>query len=96
MFDTLDEIRDQLHAGEDSRAEFKEVVMDGHRVRSPKTEAIAGEMVALVNAEGGALFLGVSDSGLIRGLPEDRLAEVERLIVEIAFPHRRTESEDQA
>jgi predicted HTH transcriptional regulator len=84
MFDTTDEIQDQLRTGEDSRAEFKEIVIEDRRVRSPNTEAMAGEMVAFANAEGGVLFLGVSDAGVVRGLPEERLADVESWIVDIA------------
>ncbi|MCB9869318.1 MAG: putative DNA binding domain-containing protein [Planctomycetes bacterium] len=82
MFDTSDEIQDQLRAGEDSRAEFKELVIGGHW---PNTEAMAGEMVAFANAEGGVLFVGVSDAGIVRGIPEDRLADVETWIVGIAM-----------
>ena len=84
MFDTIDEIQDQVQNGEDSRGEFKEIVLEDRRVRSPNTEAMAGEMVAFANAEGGVLFLGVSDSGVVRGIPEDRLADVETGIVDIA------------
>ena len=57
MFDTLDEIREQLRAGEDAFAKFKEVQVAGRGVRSPNTEEIAGEMVAFANADGGFLFL---------------------------------------
>ena len=84
MFDTLDEIQRQLATGEDSRAEFKEVVLGDRGVRSPNTEDMAGEMVAFANAEGGALFLGVDDSGIVRGLPDDRAADVESWVVNVA------------
>ena len=84
MFDTLDDIQRQLSAGEDSRAEFKEVVLGEHGVRSPNTEDMAGEMVAFANAEGGVVFLGVDDSGVVRGLPPDRSADVERWAVNVA------------
>lgn len=84
MFDTLDEIQRQLAAGEDARAEFKELVLGAHGVRSPNTEDMAGEMVAFANAEGGVIFLGVEDSGIVRGLPEDRVADVERWVVNVA------------
>lgn len=84
MFDTLDEIRKQLEAGEDARAEFKEVVFRDRAVRSPNTEDFAGEMVAFANAEGGVIFLGVDDAGLVRGLPEDRVADVEAWAVNLA------------
>ncbi|MBI2837084.1 MAG: putative DNA binding domain-containing protein [Acidobacteria bacterium] len=84
MFDTLDEIERQLATGEDVRAEFKEVVFTDRGVRSPNTEDMAGEMVAFANAEGGVIFLGVEDAGVVRGLPEDRMADVERWIVNVA------------
>ncbi len=55
MFDTLDEIRRLLDAGEDGRAEFKQVVLGSRGVHSPNTEEMAGEMVAFANAEGGVI-----------------------------------------
>ena len=69
MFDTLDEIQRQLEVLEDARAEFKEVVLGNRGVRSPNTEDMAGEMVAFANAEGGVVFLGVDDDGVVRGSP---------------------------
>lgn len=84
MFDTQDEIRRQLEAGEDARAEFKEVVLGDRGVRSPNAEDMAGEMVAFANAEGGVLFLGVDDAGVVRGLPDERVADVESWVVNVA------------
>ncbi len=84
MLDTLHEIQRQLANGEDARAEFKELVLGAHGVRSPNTEDMAGEMVGFANAEGGVIFLGVEDSGIVRGLPEDRLTDVERWVVNVA------------
>lgn len=84
MFDTLDQIQRQLANGEDARAEFKELVLGERGVRSPNTEDMAGEMVAFANAEGGVLFLGVEDRGVVRGLPDERLADVERWVVNVA------------
>ena len=84
MFDTLDEIRRQLVALEDARAEFKEVSLGAHGVRSPNTEEMAGEMVAFANSEGGVIFLGVSDDGVVRGVPRDRAAVVETWAINIA------------
>ena len=84
MFDTLDEIQRQFATGEDARAEFKEVALGDRGVRSPNTEDMAAEMVAFANAEGGVLFLGVDDSGIVRGLPEDRIPNVERWVVNVA------------
>lgn len=84
MFDTYDEIIRQLEAGEDGRAEFKEIELGPHGVRSPNTEEMAGEMVAFANAEGGVIFLGVDDNGIVRGILEDRLRDVEHWVINIA------------
>ena len=84
MFDTLEEIRRQLEAGEDARAEFKEIRLGDHGVRSPNTEEMAGEMVAFANAEGGVVFLGVDDDGVVRGLPPGRADEVETWAINVA------------
>lgn len=84
MFDTLDEIRKRLEAGEDARAEFKEVVFGDRGVRSPNTEDMAAEMVAFANAEGGVIFLGVDDDGVVRGLAADRIMDVEAWVVNLS------------
>ena len=58
MFDTLEQIRTQLRAGEDGRAEFKEVRFGDRSVLSPNTEELAGELVAFANAVGGEAHSG--------------------------------------
>ena len=84
MFDTTEQILDQLRAGEDGRAEFKEVRLGDRGVLSPDTEALAGELVAFANAAGGGVFLGVADSGAVAGIPPARVDAVERWIVNVA------------
>ena len=84
MFDTSEQIKNQLLAGEDSRAEFKELRLTDRGVRTPNAESVAGEMVAFANADGGTLFLGVSDDGAAVGIPRARLDAVERWFVNIA------------
>ena len=84
MFDTTEQILDQLRAGEDGRAEFKEVRLGDRGVLSPDTEALAGELVAFANAAGGGIFLGVADSGAVAGIPPARVDAVERWIVNVA------------
>ncbi len=84
MFDTKQEILDQLWVLEDGRAEFKEVRFGKHGVIDPNAEDMAGELVAFANADGGVVFLGVDDSGVVRGIPEDRAATVEQWVVNIA------------
>ena len=84
MFESRDRILDQLRAGEDGRAEFKEVRFGNRGVVSPNTEELAGELVAFANAEGGAVFLGVDDSGAVRGIPPARIDAVEHWVLNVA------------
>ena len=84
MFDTPEQIRNQLRAGEDGRAEFKEICFGNRAVPSPDTEELAGELVAFANAEGGVVFLGVDDSGAARGIPPERLDSVEHWLLNVA------------
>ena len=84
MFNTIDEIQSQLHLGEDSLAEFKEVRLDKHGRFALRPEAIAGEMVAFANAEGGCIFLGVDDESLVQGIPPDRTDDLEQWVVNVA------------
>ena len=77
MSDTGEQILNQLRAGEDSRTEFKEVRLGGRGVISRNTEDVAGELVALVNAAGGVLFLGIDDTGAVRGIPPEHVDTVE-------------------
>jgi hypothetical protein len=53
---TVSDIENQVRAGEDSHAEFKEIRFGERSVTSPNTEDMAGEMVAFANGDGGALF----------------------------------------
>ncbi len=84
MFDTLDEIRAQIRAGEDSLAEFKELRFGERGVLSPNAEETAGELVAFANAEGGAVFLGVDDKGTVCGLPAEKAALAEQWVLNLA------------
>ena len=83
MLDSLEEIERQLMVGEDSLSEFKEVSLTKRGVKSPNSTAIAGEMVAFANAVGGTIFLGVSDDGIARGVPRDRLRDIENWIINV-------------
>ena len=84
MFDTRDQILNQLRAGEDGRSEFKEVRFGDRGVLAPNTQDLAGELVAFANAEGGAVFLGVDDSGAVRGIPLDQVDMVEHWLLNVA------------
>ena len=84
MFDTREQVLNQLRAGEDGRAEFKEVRLRDRGVISPDTEDAAGGLAALANAAGGVLFLGIDDSGAVRGIPPEHVDTVENWIVNVA------------
>ena len=84
MFESRDRILDQLRAGEDGRAKFKEVRFGNRGVVSPNTEELAGELVAFANAEGGVVFLGVDDSGAVRGIPPALIDAVEHWVLNVA------------
>ena len=84
MFDTTEQMLEQIRAGEDGRAEFKELRLRDRRVISPNSEDLAAELVAFANAEGGAVFLGVDDAGAVTGIPPDRMDLVEQWLVNVA------------
>ena len=84
MFDTTEQMLEQIRAGEDGRAEFKELRLRERRVISPNSEDLAAELVAFANAEGGAVFLGVDDAGAVTGIPPDRLDLAEQWLVNVA------------
>ena len=84
MFDTRDQILNQLRAGEDGRSEFKEVRFGDRGVLAPNTQELAGELVAFANAAGGGVFLGVDDSGAVRGIPLERVDTVEHWLLNVA------------
>ncbi|MBN2197374.1 MAG: ATP-binding protein, partial [Polyangiaceae bacterium] len=58
--------------GEDSTRQFKRDVTNG--------DALAAEMVAFANAEGGTLFLGVADDGTTPGLSAQDVKRLNQLI----------------
>ncbi len=75
MFDSLSELIDKIHLGEDSTIEFKREL--------PRRNALADEIAAFANARGGALLIGVDDDGDIVGLDQHNLDRTEKTVVEI-------------
>lgn len=62
------ELQELIQQGENSSVEFKE-----YGVRA---ESLAKEMVAFANSQGGVILLGVTDQGIVTGIPADcRLEE---------------------
>ena len=73
---TATELQEIIGAGETSTVQFKE--------KLPHPDAFAAEMVAMANARGGMILLGVADSGQITGLSTEDLREYGSQIANIA------------
>lgn len=67
-----DEIIEIIQRGEDSFNQFKETITDSKK--------LAEEMTAFSNAEGGRIFIGVSDKGEIKGLINSQIESINQLI----------------
>ena len=62
----------RIKKGEDSKTQFKE--------RFNSVNALAAEMAAFANSEGGEIFVGVSDVGEITGLSRDEIRKLNQWI----------------
>lgn len=78
------DIRNRLSLGEDSRWEFKQIEFSGDRPKSPPRDALADEMTAFANAEGGVILCGVSDSGELQGMSSEQAAALNLLLAEVS------------
>jgi predicted HTH transcriptional regulator len=75
------ELIQKVRLGEDSFLELKAVHFAGAKVRGPKQDVVADELAAFANGAGGTLLLGVEDQPReIRGIPVERLDDVERVV----------------
>ena len=72
----LKELRKIAARGEDSHIQFK---LD---IRSP--EGLASEVVTFLNSKGGTIFVGISDSCKIVGLPPEDVRRVNQLVSNVA------------
>jgi ATP-dependent DNA helicase RecG len=79
---TLTELQAQVALGEDSRRQFKRDVTNA--------DALASEMAAFANSEGGTIYLGVADDGLLSGLSRDDVSRLNQLIGNAASQHVRS------
>ena len=77
-----DTLQTLLAAGEDSRRQFKRDITN--------TDALAAEMAAFSNADGGTLFLGVADDGSVPGLSRRDVSRINQLISNAASQHVRS------
>ena len=75
MFDSLSELIEKIHLGEDSTIEFKRQL--------PRKDSLADEIAAFANARGGSILIGVDDHGDIVGLGQHNLDQTEKTVVEV-------------
>ena len=75
MFDSLTELIEKIHLGEDTTIEFKREL--------PHRNSLADEIAAFANARGGVILIGVDDNGEIVGVDQQGLDRAEKTVVEI-------------
>jgi ATP-dependent DNA helicase RecG len=79
---TLKELKFQVALGEDSHRQFKQEVAN--------PDALAAEMAAFSNSEGGTLFIGVGDDGSLPGVERKEVSHLNQLIGNAASQHVRS------
>jgi len=78
----LNELKAQVALGEDSRRQFKQDVTNA--------DALAAEIAAFANSEGGLILLGADDDGALPGLTRADVARLNQLIGNAASQHIRS------
>lgn len=66
--------------GEDSRHQFKATIKHA--------EALAAEMAAFSNSNGGYILIGVNDDGSMTGLSADDIRQINQLVANVATKFR--------
>lgn len=78
----LSTLQSQITLGEDSKRQFKRNMTN--------VDALAAEMAAFSNSEGGVIYLGVEDDGKLTGLSLEDVARLNQLISNAASQHIRS------
>jgi ATP-dependent DNA helicase RecG len=78
----LSTLQSQIALGEDSKRQFKRNMTN--------VDALAAEMAAFSNSEGGVIYLGVEDDGSLTGLSFEEVARLNQLISNAASQHIRS------
>ena len=74
----------QIRLGEDSTLELKRILLAANKVKDPKRDDFADELVAMANRKRGTLVLGVDDkSREVLGIPLEGIDGVEAWVREI-------------
>jgi len=81
VFDTNEDLIDQIKLGEDSALELKQLEYKGERIVGPHRDSMADELAAMANSASGVFVLGVDDkTKSISGIPIEKLDAVETWI----------------
>ncbi|HMT94730.1 helix-turn-helix domain-containing protein [uncultured Thiothrix sp.] len=75
-------LQSQIALGEDSKRQFKRDMTNA--------DALAAEMAAFSNSEGGVIYLGVEDNDKLTGLSLEDVARLNQLISNAASQHIRS------
>ena len=75
MYDSLLELIEKIHLGEDATIEFKREL--------PHRDSLADEIAAFANARGGMILIGIDDNREIVGIDQQELDRAEKTVVEI-------------
>ena len=78
-----EEVKSHLQLGEDGNWKFKQAVFKGSWPTEPRRGIWADEITAFVNASGGVLLCGVTDSGDVEEMSREQMDALEKLIVEV-------------
>ncbi len=79
------ELMFHLRLGEDSSIEFKAIVFEGKKIKSPNRDSIAHEIAAFANGQGGSLLLGVEDKTReVIGFEDDKVSLTEEWVVNLS------------
>ena len=90
MYDTPDELLQEILAGEDSLLDWKEVVVRGPEIRfvsKPGSEGgraameLAKDLTCFANSEGGVIVYGVRKDGERLGMPAEGIDKLQQFIV---------------
>ncbi len=88
MYDVPAELLAAIDAGEDSLLELKEIVVEGAKlVVADEGRAVpwlARQLSAFCNSDGGVLVLGVADDRRLIGVPDERIDDLQRLVIDAA------------
>ena len=78
----IDDLLSSITLGEDSTRQFKANVKNN--------DALASEMAAFANSEGGIIYIGVENDGSTPGLTREDVARINQLISNAASQHVRS------